>query len=130
MAERRALTEGLRPAGGLDPRTEASFVFGSQPQPKGQETAPKLSVAGGRRGVQDDASAREERPQEPAGKPKASLVPKTLLVPLTTRLRAPLVAGLKRASLERQLAGLEPWTQQEILEQALEPWLRKNGYLE
>jgi hypothetical protein len=50
-------------------------------------------------------------------------------VPLSTRMRADFSAALKRASLERQLAGVEPNTLTEILEQAVEPWLRSNGYL-
>ncbi len=50
-------------------------------------------------------------------------------VPLTTRSRADLAQALKRASLERQLQEIEPNEVQEILESALEPWLRANGYL-
>jgi hypothetical protein len=38
-------------------------------------------------------------------------------------------AALKRASLQRQLEGIEPNTLQDILEQAIEPWLKNNGYL-
>jgi hypothetical protein len=49
--------------------------------------------------------------------------------PLTTRLRADYAAALKRASLERELAGVEPHTVQEMLEEALGPWLKANGYL-
>ena len=49
--------------------------------------------------------------------------------PLTTRVRADFAAALKRASLERQLKGVFPQTLQDILEEALEPWLRSNGYL-
>jgi uncharacterized protein YllA (UPF0747 family) len=50
-------------------------------------------------------------------------------VPLSTRIRGDYSAALKRASLERQLAGVEPYTLTDILEQAIEPWLRTNGYL-
>jgi hypothetical protein len=50
-------------------------------------------------------------------------------VPLTTRVRADYSTALKRASLERQLNGEQPNTLQDILEQALEPWLRTHGYL-
>lgn len=50
-------------------------------------------------------------------------------VPLTTRIRSDLAAALKRASLERQLEGVEPNTLQDILEESLEPWLKTNGYL-
>lgn len=49
--------------------------------------------------------------------------------PVSTRLRADLVSALKRASLERQLQGTEPSTLRAILEDAVEPWLRTNGYL-
>jgi hypothetical protein len=49
--------------------------------------------------------------------------------PLTTRIRTDYGTALKRASLERQLNGVTPHTLQDILEEALEPWLRTNGYL-
>ena len=51
------------------------------------------------------------------------------LIPVTVRLRPALAGALKRASLERQLAGEDVFTQQELVEQALEPWLRSLGYL-
>jgi hypothetical protein len=50
-------------------------------------------------------------------------------VGLTTRIRSDFAAALKRASLERQLNGVSPHTLQDILEEALQPWLRSNGYL-
>jgi hypothetical protein len=49
--------------------------------------------------------------------------------PLTTRIRADFATALKRASLERQLNGTTPNTLQEILEEALEPWLKSHGYV-
>jgi hypothetical protein len=51
-------------------------------------------------------------------------------VALSTRMRGDFAAALKRASLERQLNGIEPSTLQDILEQAIEPWLKSNGYIE
>jgi len=50
-------------------------------------------------------------------------------VALSTRIRGDYVRALKRASLERQLEGKKPNSINEFLEQALEPWLRSNGYL-
>ncbi len=50
-------------------------------------------------------------------------------VPISTRIRSDYAAALKRASLERQLNGIEPHTLQDILEQVIEPWLKSNGYL-
>jgi hypothetical protein len=49
--------------------------------------------------------------------------------PLSTRIRSDFAAALKRASLERQLNSVEPSTLQDILEQAIEPWLKSNGYI-
>jgi hypothetical protein len=104
MAEqRRALIEGLKPqATPVDPSKEEAFVFGDK---KGK-------------GPEGSAS-----PATPTVQPAPSRVP------LSTRMRADFSAALKRASLERQLAGVEPNTLTEILEQAVEPWLRSNGYL-
>ncbi len=48
---------------------------------------------------------------------------------LSTRIRPEFVALLKRASLERKLNGIEPNTLRDILEDALEPWLKAHGYL-
>lgn len=49
--------------------------------------------------------------------------------PISTRIRTDLALALKRASLDRQLKGQEPNTVRDILEQAIEPWLKTNGYL-
>ncbi len=49
---------------------------------------------------------------------------------VTTRIREDLASALKRASLERQLKGIEPSAVQDILDEALEPWLKANGYLQ
>lgn len=49
--------------------------------------------------------------------------------PFSTRIRADFAAALKKASLQRQIDGIEPSTINDMLEQALEPWLREHGYL-
>jgi len=56
--------------------------------------------------------------------------PPSARVPVSTRIRAEYAEALKRASLERQLNKIEPNTLQDILEQAIEPWLRINGYIQ
>jgi hypothetical protein len=50
-------------------------------------------------------------------------------VQLSTRIRDDYFKALKRASLERQMDGIEPSTIVEIIEEALEPWLQSKGYL-
>jgi len=59
---------------------------------------------------------------------KTSLVG-TVLVPLTSRLQPKTADALKRAYLEQKLKGRLPATQQEIIEAALQTWLKKEGYL-
>ena len=52
------------------------------------------------------------------------------LVAITTRLQARTAEALRRAYLEQKLNRLEPATQQEIIELALQEWLRKNSFFE
>jgi hypothetical protein len=110
--ERRSLLAGLAETG-VDPSIEKAFVHGTNAKPA-------------------------EEPPPPATPPPATVEAKDgqgqnnntiTREPLTTRIRSDFAKALKRASLERQLAGQFPNTMLEILEEALEPWLRKNGYL-
>ena len=103
MANRRALVEGLKtPVPTVDPSKEAKFVFGAEKAAASETPAPTETHAS---------------------------VSTHARVPLSTRMREDFAGALKRASLERQLAKVEPNTLQDILEQAVEPWLRANGYL-
>ncbi len=100
MTERRSLVQGVKPPSpAVDPNLEVNFVFG--PKARGGAEANAGPGAG-------PAIARS---------------------PLSTRIRSDLGVALKRASLERQLSGVEPNTLCDILEQAIEPWLKANGYL-
>lgn len=105
VQERRPLIEGLKesdgtPNRGIDSATAKHFVFGET-----RETA-----------------SSSERITPP---PQATHRRQTL----STRIREDFGQALKRASLERQLAGVAPNTVQDILEEAIEPWLREHGYL-
>jgi hypothetical protein len=107
MAQRRSLIEGLD-VGDVDPALVEEFVYNRTPGPAREPRA-------------KEAAAPPVQPKEgkgPVGR-----------VGLTTRIRADFAAALKRATLERKLAGVTPNAVQEILEQALEPWLKTNGYL-
>ena len=107
MAERRALIEGVKAATDVAASLEKKFVFGDKMNSAPQSPAPAVE-------------AREEKGH--TGKPVSR-------VPFTTRVRADYASALKRASLERELNGVFPHTLQDLLEDALEPWLRSNGYL-
>ena len=108
--DRRSLVEGLSAANvPVDPGLEKQFVFAPKatlPEP----VTPSKSAG--------DASVLQ-----------GTRAPLFSRVPFTTRLRADYAAALKRASLERQLSSTVPNTLQDILEEALEPWLQKHGYL-
>src|SRR5271157_3862281 len=100
MSERRALVEGLKPTvPQVDPQKEKDFVFRD----------PK------------EATAKTNQPSAPT--PTSATTVVHTRVPFSTRMRADFAAALKRASLERQLARVEPNTLQDMLEQAVEPWL-------
>ena len=107
--ERRSLVEGVNPNNSVDRAVEDQFVFVRKP--KVTEPIPPQTPAG---------NARQNK-----GQP-ANVASRT---PLTTRIRTDYATALKRASLERQLSSTVPNTLQDILEEALEPWLRSNGFL-
>ena len=111
MAERRSLVEKLKADPPVDRSVEERFVFAGKP--KSRDNAPSQAAI-----QSSDATQPKPAATKPLGR-----------VPLTTRVRADFATALKRASLERQLSGHAPNTLQAILEQALEPWLRSNGYL-
>jgi hypothetical protein len=106
MTSRRPLVEGLKTSvPPVDPQKESEFVYGQ----KGE--------------AQPESSARPAtNEQPPAAIPPAR-------VPLSTRMRGDFAEALKTASLERQLKKIQPSTLTDILEEAVEPWLRKHGYL-
>jgi len=100
-ADRRPLTEGLKPATSpVDPQKEKEFVYGDK-----------------------------ARKDTGAGATPQSMPPNLNRVPISTRIRGDYASALKKCSLERQLHGVQPNTLQDILEQAIEPWLKSNGYI-
>ena len=110
--ERRSLVAGLNStSSGSDRAVEEQFVYARKPI-AAKPTVPQAPGAESREGKGKAANA----------------VNAVSRMPLTTRI-TDYATALKRASLERQLSGTVPNTLQDILEEALEPWLRSNGYL-
>jgi hypothetical protein len=112
MTQRRALLEGLGETLEVDHEQAEEFIYGKKP--KSKPPAAEKEVA---------AEAPPVPLKEGKGPSSASRVG------LTTRIRSDFAVALKRASLERQLNGIAPHTLQDILEEALQPWLRHHGYL-
>ncbi len=124
MAERKPLTAGLAIVpSGTDQEEVRAFVS-QQPREKQQQTTTSEII------VSESADEGEYVHENQHAKRR---IPKTAgpvgLIPVTVRLRPEVAAALKRASLERQLSGAKPNTQQEIVEQSLKPWLKKEGVL-
>jgi hypothetical protein len=125
MAKRRPLTQALKGPAASNRAKEDDFVYGTENKPAVTEPqAPAMS---------EPPAADSELPaSSPRRQPSAvsvKLSPSIGRVSFSTKMRADISQALKRASLDRQLQGLEPNTVQEILEEALEPWLYKHGYL-
>ena len=103
MNKRRPLVHGL-PHKRIASDVETRFVAG-------ERETPKNSV-----------------PQSPPPDQSTAL-PDSTLVPISTRLRPDIAHALRRASLERKLNRQSQNTVQQIVESALDHWLRDHGYL-
>ncbi len=136
MAERRPLAAAVNTFGGADPADVRAFIT----QERKSETTPAPTVE--LNSVSRNEAASEEKERGVVSSPKRSSESLTRspkrkptrlqpvgLIPVTIRLRPEVAGALKRASLERQLSGEEVFTQQELVESALEPWLIDEGYM-
>lgn len=112
MSNRRSLVEGLKSTPPVDPVVEQAFVRQTKTE-AGHTVAPQAPVRA-TEGRDDKA-----RPELPLGR-----------LALSMRIRTDYASALKRASLQRQLDGVDPYQIQDIVEDALEPWLRQHGYLD
>ena len=125
MAERRPLAAAVNQFSGADPEQVRAFIT--------QETKPIATVTTTDSEKQRKTATEPDRdfhatPRKPVKKKPTRLQP-VGLIPVTIRLRPEIAGALKRASLERQLNGEDTFTQQEIVESALEPWLEAEGYI-
>jgi hypothetical protein len=134
MVERRALIEGLETIEGIDPQLAEEFIHGGKPSKASRTSTrpPKASRPSSvEASVEEEPSVAPPAPRLIAAPEVATPSPLTGVgrVPVGARVRTELAAALKRASLERQLQGIQPNSVQEILEDALELWLLKHGHL-
>jgi hypothetical protein len=56
----------------------------------------------------------------------AAEIPLPVLIPQTFRLPQRLVEDLARAAIERKIKRRKPWSQQDIVAEAIKEWLRKH----
>ena len=133
---RRPMTAALRTAD-LPPEMLA-FVKAGTPQPQIvpviRENPVQLEPASGKTMESTPAVPprfEEEESLRPT-KPRTIRDPEPVahpgLVSLSIRVPPEVPEGLVRASAERKIKRLRPWTQQEIVAEAITQWLKRNGY--
>ena len=130
MADRRPLAAAANTYGGADPADVRAFIT----QERKTETIPPVKDIEWNSSVENDrgAASTPKRSSESltrSPKRKPTRLQPVGLIPVTIRLRPEVAGALKRASLERQLGGEEIFTQQDLVESALEPWLIHEGYM-
>ena len=137
MAERRSLAAGVEAApNGVDPHLMRAFINQDPPDagqvvPQPADDSIPSSEENPSPGERANSPIARRQPKTvPFKRPKASSLHAALLVPVTVRLKPEIADALKRASLQRQLNGIETYTQQDIVEDALTPWLKSEGLLE
>jgi hypothetical protein len=86
------------------------------------ETAPPAASQSGESNEARSSKLRVVREREP--EPIAS----NALVSMTFRVPSDLPSALVRASADRKAKRIRPFTQQEIVADALGQWLKRNGY--
>lgn len=118
MNKRMTLIDGIeRDRVQVDSKTAADFIHQSrrgEPEP----IAPGSAVSN-----TDNTSPEKEKRKITQG---AVIAPSP--IPVHVRVRPELASALKAASLDRELQGIQPFTQKDIIEEALEPWLKRHGY--
>ena len=149
MSERRSLSNAFRqtPEVKLDERALA-FITGGVPG-KGAETPkvkdvvmtpspkeeakapaePEKALAEVEVAPSDQRESPVRRSRTRASVPTPQPMNAKVYISVTTRLEQGTANALRRAYLEQKLKGALPATQQEIIEIALQAWLRDNDYL-
>ncbi len=92
-------------------------------------TTERRALADGLRPAADRLAEEQFVYNRPRPAAAEATPPPPARVNLHTRVRQDYATALKRATLERQIAGVAPNTVQDIVEEALRPWLDANGYL-
>ncbi len=129
MKERRSLVEGLKATPTVQELEEA-FVFGAKNKPDASTAVPIAQPIAAPVAMVPVPLPQATEPLPASIQPDRSILPQLAgRVPVTTRCRPEIASALKRASLQRQLAGAEPYYVQDIMEEALEQWLAEHGYV-
>ena len=129
MAIRRPLTAGVNKIEHENPEAVRAFVT-QTPSDNSVKDNSVAEIRPKKSGKQAEVFPEDHAMPTADSKPeRKSCLIRVGLVPVTVRLQPEIASALKRVSLERQLAGMDVYSQQDILEEVLEPWLKKEGVL-
>ena len=125
MKPNRSLTEALETA--RLPEAALAFVNAGAPAPRAQPASPDLTTK-----PETPVAARllTNAPRTSTVTTGAEDVPSALPpgpVSMTFRMPADLPEALLRISMARKLRRLRPWTQQDIVTEAVKEWLDRNS---
>jgi len=125
VVNRRSLDDALSP-------DEQSFLetgktAKAEPKPKSEATSKKENPPMAR------AALKENFAQRPTAQvsPSSALPQFTMAgaVSLNVRIEPEISTALLRASMDRKIQRLDPFTQRDIVAEALAEWLKNHGYL-
>lgn len=132
MAKRRSLDDALSPE-------EQAFLnkgTPAQPKPKPKskpKTKPNPTTRKEEPAMPREALKQEFIPQPPMPAPAMGAGQSFQMagvVSLNVRIEPEISTALLRASMERKIQRLDPFTQRDIVAEALASWLKANGYLQ
>ena len=136
MAKRRSLDDALTPEEqafldkGSNTPSKAKPKAASRPKPKPKEkpTTRKEEPVMARPAIKEDFTQRIEPPVQQS--PMMSGFSMPGVVSLNTRIDPEISAALLTASMQRKIQRQQPFTQQDIVAEALRMWLKSQGYLQ
>ena len=125
--KRKSLTEAVSPEA-------RDFIQAGTPKPQFAQTQPEnmegeeppALVSEPSIAAIDPAENKQIPPSVQAVNYSAGEIALPVLVPQTFRLPQRLVEDLARAAIERKIRRRKPWSQQDIVAEAIKEWLRKH----
>ena len=130
MVKRRSLDDALTPEeqSFLDTGKPAKAAPKAKPNSKPKATSSKENPPMARTALKEDFAQRPSAPMPPS--PALPQFTMAGAVSLNVRIEPEISTALLRASMDRKIQRLDPFTQRDIVAEALASWLKANGYLQ
>jgi hypothetical protein len=127
VVKRRSLDDALTPE-------EQNFLESgkrekpvTRPKAKAKPITPKEEPPMARPAIKEDYTPRTSSPLPPLATEQAFTMAGA--VSLNVRIEPEISTALLRASMDRKIRRLDPFTQRDIVAEALAAWLKAHGYL-